>query len=432
MRNLLSSTNDDEIHDLQLVLIAGGISAIALGIVVFLSQGTSVLELPVPETYALAGLTGLVAVFGMGALRLGLNIRRIAWFVLLAYTVIITIAVHYTGGPQTPMPGFYLLVIVAASFVLGQYGANWITIVAVICYALLLALEYVGLLEIVPIWRQSFDARDKLSLLAVNWLTVATPAVLTAFMCGSLAQRLKERNQQLRNMERVRKELVELLVHDLRNPLTVLLGVLDIIKMLVGKLLTEEQMRLVDNARRSGHFMLLMIGDMLDVAKLESGSLTLKPLPLDINELLSTTLDQVRALAELEGLTIHVEAADHLPQIEVDPQLIQRVLANLASNAIKHTPPGGSITLKSHLTPEYIVVDVRDTGEGIPPEMQAKIFERFGQVEKEGARIGTGLGLTFCKMAVEAHRGTLSVQSEVGKGSTFTFKLPVDKAGKRS
>jgi signal transduction histidine kinase len=235
------------------------------------------------------------------------------------------------------------------------------------------------------------------------------------------------RHQQLLNLDRVRKELVEMLVHDLRNPLTVLLGVLDVVNLVLGDRLTDEQRQLLGNARRSGHFMRVMIGDMLDVAKLEAGKFVLKPALLDVPAMLTDTVAQTRTLAELEGLTLRIDAPGPLPMVMADRVLIERVLANLVSNAIKHTPPGGAITLSAHLNgANALEVRVHDTGEGIPPEQQRVIFEKFGQVDRDRVqRRGTGLGLTFCRMAVEAHHGRIWFESTQDSGSTFVFSLPM-------
>jgi signal transduction histidine kinase len=426
MDTISNAPPSDEVRDLQFVLLAGGISALVLALVALLSDSTGVLDIPLNHTILLAILTGFLAALGWLTLRVGFHPRPIAWVILWAYTIIITIALHFTGGPQTPMPALYLLVVAAASFVLGQGGALVVAGFSVLCYAGLLILEYAGVLPIVEIWRIPFDAQSKGALLIVNWLTVAAPALLTAFLTGSLARRLKLRNLQLRKLERFRSEMVELLVHDLRNPLTVMLGGLDVINMTLGRSLNDSQRTLFDNARRSGHFMLVMIGDMLDVAKLEAGRLVLKVQPLDLKALLSEAAEQVRTPAELEGLQLEIDVPDALPPVQGDVQLIQRVLANLLNNAIKHTPAGGKITLSAAIDTDQLTIGVRDTGEGIPEDKQATIFDKFTQIDQDGLeRRGTGLGLTFCKLAVEAHGGTIRVESAPGQGSLFAFALPL-------
>ncbi len=423
--NTLPSTQEER-RDLELVLAAGGVSALALGIVIFFSSRTATLNLPLTETYTLIVFTGLVSGLGWLGVRLGWPVQPLGWGVLMAYTLLITLAIHFAGGPQTALPGFYLLVVVAAAFVLGPRATYFLAGASLLCYGGLLLLEFAGVLPILPIWGQTIDPRAQKSLLLVNWLTVAAPVLVVAYLGGSLAQRLKARHQQLRETEAMRQDLVEMLVHDLRNPLTVLLGVLDLLGRVTGSLMTETQRQLLHNARRSGHLMLRLVEDILDVAKLEAGQLQLKRQSLDIRDLLKEAAEQAQALAELEELSLTVDAADSLPPIYADKQLIQRVIDNLISNAIKHTPHGGSITLTSQALQRQLAVSVRDTGPGIPPDQHQHIFEKFGQVEQAGfQRHGTGLGLTFCKLAVEAHGGQIWVESAPGQGSTFTFSLPV-------
>jgi signal transduction histidine kinase len=425
-----SPFNRDEVHDLELMLSAGLVSALVLGFLAFLVDATKIINLPSQETLILAALTGLVAAVGWGLLRIIPYPRQLAWGILLIYTVIVTLAVHFTGGPQTPMPSLYLLVIVAAAFVLGRGGAFVIALACGVGYALLLGLEFGGLVQIYPIWGTPFDPKGKGVLFFVNWLAVITPAGLTAYLCGTLAQQLKARNAELKLSEQARQAMTELVVHDLRNPLTVLLGVLDLILMLLGAHFTEDQRRLVENARRSGQMMMGLISDMLDIAKMEAGLLQLKPQALDIQALVRVSAEQVRVYAEREELRLELTLGEPLPRIEADQQLIERVLANLLSNAIKHTSAGGRIAVFTELDHNsFILVRVTDTGEGIPLEQANKIFEKFGQVEQKGyQRRGTGLGLTFCKMAVEAHNGHIWVESALGVGSSFNFRLPLKVA----
>jgi hypothetical protein len=212
-------TQTDEVRDLQLVLNAGGLSAVALGAMVVLSADLAgILAIPTLQTAVLAVFAGAVALGGTLGLRRGWRPTRIAWLVMGAYALIVTAAIHYTGGPQTPMPALYVLIAVAASFVLGQRGANLMAVLSAVLYAVLLALEYSGLIVAPQIWGTPFDVPSKGVLLIVNWLTVITPTVVTAFMSGALAARLKTRNLQLHQSEELREGMVAMLVHDLRNP----------------------------------------------------------------------------------------------------------------------------------------------------------------------------------------------------------------------
>jgi signal transduction histidine kinase len=418
----------DEKRDLRNALLAGGLATLALGTMILASgpiPGLKLLEIPTLEITLVALAAAIVTIIGQAAIDY-LPVRRVAWASLMVYTVIITLAIHFTGGPLTPMPALYLLVAAGASFLLGRRGAMVVALFGIFCYALVLILEYLGVLPMVAIWRLSFTPSTRGPLLVVNWLAVAIPTISVAQLTGILATRLRSTNVSLRESERLRESLTNMVVHDLRNPLTALLGGLDILRLTLGEQMSDDQKRMLENARRSGHTLLGMVGELLDLAKMEAGKLNLNVKPNDLCTLISESIDLTRSLVEIEELEIRTMLCDDVKSVPCDRQLISRVVANLMSNAIKHTPPGGTISIVARQRGNAAAVSVSDTGPGIPPEYQERIFEKFGQVEQPGKeRRGTGLGLTFCRMAVEAHGGRIWVESEVGHGSTFHFTLPM-------
>jgi signal transduction histidine kinase len=188
-------------------------------------------------------------------------------------------------------------------------------------------------------------------------------------------------------------------------------------------------------AVEGGQTLLGMINDLLDISKMEAGELTLEYAPLSPGELVERAANQVALLANNKGLALAHEVAPDLPQtFDGDEEKLRRTLVNLLGNAIKFTPSGGTVTVGVRRDPnafsDALVFFVRDTGEGIPKEAFGRIFEKFGQVEnrRAGRKNSTGLGLTFCKLAVETHGGHIGVESELGKGSTFSFTVPLHRA----
>jgi NtrC-family two-component system sensor histidine kinase KinB len=231
-------------------------------------------------------------------------------------------------------------------------------------------------------------------------------------------------------LARLKDEFTHMLVHDLRSPLTVLNASLDLMEGAVAKLDTQNFDELMEMARRSSDRMLNMVNELLDISKLESGQLVLHPEAVSVESLLNEVLARLAPLATSAQITLEITIAPDLPQLYVDPQVIGRVTNNLLDNAIKFTPDGGQIRLWARLDPEQapgsMLVGVTDTGPGVPPEEQPRLFEKFQQVSSvQGRSTGTGLGLPFCKLAVEAHDGKIWVESAVGKGSTFVMTLPV-------
>lgn len=232
-------------------------------------------------------------------------------------------------------------------------------------------------------------------------------------------------------MARVREETIHMLVHDLRSPLSVTLGSLQTIDAWLEMGRMDDVRRLLDLAHNGGQRMLLILNNLLDAYKFENGSMPLEIEPMPVLPWLTEVKAQFTPAASNAGLTISVEVESGLPMLGVDKNHMVRVLSNLVDNAVKFTPDGGQIKLWARHTDDKdnpILVGVSDTGHGIPPEEQERLFVKFQQnTAARGRRQGTGLGLTYCKLVVEAHNGRIWVESEgiAGKGSTFLMSLPV-------
>ncbi len=235
----------------------------------------------------------------------------------------------------------------------------------------------------------------------------------------------------LRQAEGLRDDLTNMIVHDLRNPLTALTANLDLIgKTMNNPAFPDAPPRFLAGARLAGQRMTGMIDDLLNVSKFEAGELRLVAAPIYLPTLLGDKVDSYRSQAEKEGKTLSLNALADLPTVMADGSLISRVVDNLLSNAFKYTDPGGMIAVEAENKGSEIIVRVRDDGQGIPPEFLSKIFTKFAQVtQPDGAplRKGTGLGLAFCRMAVETHGGKIRVDSQPGHGSTFAFTLPINQ-----
>jgi signal transduction histidine kinase len=232
-------------------------------------------------------------------------------------------------------------------------------------------------------------------------------------------------------LARLREDLTHMLVHDLRSPLTVLNGSLEMLEMVVTSDDTDSIESLLQMAQRGTDRLLRMVNELLDISKLESGQLVLHPENVRAESLMKDIAARLNSLAEISNITLEISVAPDLPQLYVDIEFIGRVLHNLLDNAIKFTPDDGLVRLWARLDPDRdpvaMLVGVTDTGPGIPPEEQHRVFEKFQQTSVTGRRVGTGLGLPFCKLAIEAHGGEIWVESEVGKGSSFIMRLPTAK-----
>ena len=229
---------------------------------------------------------------------------------------------------------------------------------------------------------------------------------------------------KLKELEELRDGLVHMIVHDMRVPMTVVDGSLQFLLKRTSFPSDTPEHRMLSNALRSTRSMIDIINSLLDVSKLQSGTLPIHRTDFDV---VSTVYEAVDALHRPErDAPIEVEAPDGPVLINCDPSIISRVIHNLLVNALRYTPQTKKIRITFEECDEMIKLSVIDEGPGIPPEHQKRIFEKFGQImtRRNDKMRSTGLGLTFCKLAIEAHAGEVGVISEVGSGSTFWFTVP--------
>ncbi|MBN2351028.1 MAG: response regulator [Spirochaetales bacterium] len=238
-----------------------------------------------------------------------------------------------------------------------------------------------------------------------------------------LEKALREQYTRLREVEKLRDDLIHMVVHDMRSPLTVILGNLELTRIAVdsGRPVSASGL---EAAWHGAEALMEMIDALLDVNRLEEGKMPINPIECDLYDLAGVSLGAYRPLAEKKNLNLTLEGAP--AQLRADPALIRRVLDNLVGNAVKFTPTGGRILVSARTAAYGVRAEVSDSGPPLPPESYRTIFEKFGQIGTLGQdqTHSTGLGLTFCKLAVEAHGGKIGVESELGRGNTFWFTLP--------
>ena len=248
--------------------------------------------------------------------------------------------------------------------------------------------------------------------------------VRNAIRMRQLYLEVEEQYRRLEKLELLRDSLVHMIVHDLRSPLAGIRAYLDLLKLDGAGKLDMELTESIDAARKVAVEMTDMVSDLLDVSRLEVGKMPLELAPADVGALVVEAIGAAGAAARVR---IRVEPPADKLRVVCDAGVIRRVIANLVGNAVKFTPVSGQITVLVRGDGAEVRVEVADTGQGIPKEYHEKVFEKYGQVEaaRHGAKHSTGLGLTFCKLAVEAHGGRVGLESAVGKGSTFWLLLPV-------
>jgi signal transduction histidine kinase len=216
-------------------------------------------------------------------------------------------------------------------------------------------------------------------------------------------------------------------IHDLRAPLGNMLTALD---MLQTQSTAENQdstwRELINLGLSSGQRMLILVDSLLDLSRLESGQLKVHPDAVLVADLFDESLAQVVLTAEFKQVIMNQSVEPAGMAVFADPSLTQRILVNLLNNAIKFSPQQGTITLRSAVQNDEVFIAVHDEGEGIPVEWQQRVFAKYGQVSG-GKSGGSGLGLTFCKLAVEAQDGRIWLESETDSGTSLLIALPVAK-----
>jgi two-component system, NtrC family, sensor kinase len=256
--------------------------------------------------------------------------------------------------------------------------------------------------------------------------TLAAQSML-AIQNARLFLEIEEKSRQLEAASRHKSEFLANMSHELRTPLNAVIGFSEVLLQRMFGELNAKQDEYLKDIYASGQHLLSLINDILDLSKIEAGRMELAPAPFHLPTALDSAVTLVKERAARHGIILQVDVDPQLGEVVGDERKVKQVLLNLLSNAVKFTPEGGRISLKAGRTDGMVQIAITDTGIGIAPEDQAAIFEEFRQVGHDVTRKqeGTGLGLTLAKKFVELHGGRIWVESEVGRGSTFTFTLPV-------
>jgi signal transduction histidine kinase len=259
--------------------------------------------------------------------------------------------------------------------------------------------------------RADISGRDEIAALAISF--------------NQMAQRLQNADQEQKDLEILRRDLVAWAGHDLRTPLS---SIRLLVEALSDGMVTDPETTkaYLSQAKKQVDILSMFVEDLFQISQLDAGKMPLHPEPASLSDLISDTLESFSRLASQNNINLSGSADPSNDPITIDVQWMGRALDNLLSNALRHTPAGGSVTLCADRVENGVAVSVSDTGEGILPEDLPHIFERFYRGEKSRNRGsgGAGLGLAIVKGIVEAHAGSISVESEPGVGSVFTIIIP--------
>ncbi|HXJ79065.1 MAG TPA: GAF domain-containing sensor histidine kinase [Candidatus Methylomirabilis sp.] len=264
-------------------------------------------------------------------------------------------------------------------------------------------------------------------LQSLHDLAAMVEGELTLVNAVELQYRLAQATENAKSANLAKSRFLANMSHELRTPLNAIIGFSEVLLERMFGAVNDKQAEYLQDILSSGQHLLSLINDILDLSKIEAGRMDLVLAPFNVPAALENAVTLVRERAVRHSITLHVDVDPRLGECVGDERKIKQVLLNLLSNAMKFTPEGGRVRVKAILADGAVEVSVSDTGIGIAPEDQGTIFEEFRQVGGDEARKheGTGLGLTLTKKFIELHGGRIWVESDVGRGSTFTFTLPI-------
>ena len=242
-----------------------------------------------------------------------------------------------------------------------------------------------------------------------------------------LFNEIEDKSHQLEIANKHKSDFLANMSHELRTPLNAIIGFSEVMLSGMAGAMPEKQKEFMGDIRDSGKHLLALINDILDLSKIEAGRMELDVARFDVPAAMATAMTLVRGRAERHGIRLQSEVAPEVGSYDGDERKFKQIMLNLLTNAVKFTPEGGSVTLGAERANGAYVFSVKDTGVGIAPEDQEAIFEEFRQVgnDYDKKAEGTGLGLALTRRLVVLHGGTIGVESAPGKGSTFTFTLPI-------
>ena len=324
----------------------------------------------------------------------------------------VTIGIHFGGGVDNVSgPLLYALTIGLAGMMLSGRAAYYCAAASAVSYGLVGWGEQAGVLaHYLPYARPADDA-------VATVISVSVYLLVAAWIVSNAARQVRGIYQHI---EELRREAVSALSHDLKNPLSAIDGYAELVAQASPAERDEFMRRIRESARRA----LDLVHNELDAAAVEGRGMVVNREPVNINELVEKVVDVYRASAEAKGVRLTTSPAGNSINLRADHQLLSRAVGNLLSNAIKYTDRGGRIDITAASQPGLVTVTVRDSGCGITPATQARLFQKYSRAGTSAAVEGSGLGLYIVRRIAQAHGGSVGVISDAGKGSTFTLSLP--------
>ena len=359
----------------------------------------------------------------------------------------LTLLLHYSGGVESPFFAYFVLHVILASILLSRLASFFYAALATLMYAVMGLAEYAGMIYHVHLASISDPALYlRETYIVTSIFALLTTLLFAAYIASSIASQLRNRekelaearfvceirsdelsraNEQLTKLDEMKTRFLLTVTHELRAPVAAIQNYLDLI--LQGYVDSEKQTEVLERSRNRTEGLLELIADLLEMARIrEIDTQHIQTEHVDMVGTMEEVLGLLRGEAEEREQTINVVVEPNLPAVETREDHLKSIWTNLISNAIKYTPEGGQINIEIKKDGRFVQGMVQDTGIGISSEEQSHIFQEFFRTDeaKQMSTRGTGLGLSITKRLVETYKGDMKLHSELGKGSTFTFKLP--------
>jgi signal transduction histidine kinase len=297
-----------------------------------------------------------------------------------------------------------------------------------LCVPIKIGGEVMAVLNVESRWPNAFDEADVAALETLSGqVAVALRNSMLIEEVTQKAEELERANRELRRLDEMKADFVSMLVHDLRTPMTGILGSGEIIEELLANEVDDRIMNLVRIIPKESKRLIDLINNILDFYRLEEAGIKVTPRPISVEELVREAYDGAKVIAGKQGVKFTTSVEPELPMIVGDEAKLLQVLSNLVGNALKFTPSGRLVKIFSGgVADGMVTIGVADTGVGIPKAEIPHLFEKFKTFRTDSDRRvrGAGLGLYIARAIIEAHGGAINVESEEGKGSTFTFTVP--------
>ncbi|MDP2682643.1 MAG: HAMP domain-containing sensor histidine kinase [Deltaproteobacteria bacterium] len=361
------------------------------------------------------------------------NIRRFAIIQSMLDIISLTILIHFTGGAENPFIFYFIFHTIFTSMLLSK-KESYIQ-AGIICFLVvgLFIFEYLDAMPHYPVrgFLNTDIYKNSAYLTAISFVFSSTIFIAT-FFTASVSERLRLKENELKEIalkllekDRQKDEYVKMVSHDLKSPLASIQSLLEVILGGFAGVADEKTKEILQRIYKKTEFLHHYTKDLLDLSRIRAER-NLNLQRLNIKDLIYTAAEIVLPKIGEKQIELKVAVDEETSEIEADKELIIHVLANLIANAFKYTPSGGNVLVKVSQSDGFIIVEVKDTGIGIPAEDMPHMFEEFfraGNVAKTTK--GTGLGLSLAKYIIERHGGNISIESELGKGTIFRFTIPI-------